>query len=451
MLNPEIPVLFVLCRIIFCGAHSVHFHRALFDCTPTRNRDLRSQPHTKKACTRFAHPTLLLDGFLLEGTMATTTLKQQAWQSGLFLPDETAQWNETDWPPLEGGWRFQHATVVLNHHHHPRDHTNTNRENDTHINSARQTVVVLGGRQHDQGSVGPVNSVLVLNLAESNKQWREGPPMSKKCDGRAAVVCNGAVYVMGGYSIIDDEYMDCIERIDANDLLLQSSFTTSSTYESHWTTLNCRLSTGRYGCCAVAVHNRYIVVMGGKNMATLSSVEIIDTTSHTVTAGPSLAVPRRWCVSAVVGHRIFVVGGDNNQDILGTVEYLNFTAPPSENEETKVETAATVTFSSSSWTTHSDLVLSRPQCSCTVVAVGSCLVVAGGHCRTVEVLDTNRNRVWNLPSLENGRTGCKMVTVTNQVAIIGGYENSTCLTLPLMDKNSLCFQRLCGQPPNGWN
>ena len=43
-----------------------------------------------------------------------------------------------------------------------------------------------------------------------------------------------------------------------------------------------------------------------------------------------------------------------------------------------------------------------------------------------------------------------MVTVANQVAIIGGLGNSTCATLPLMDKNSWCYQRLCEQQPNGW-
>ena len=99
--------------------------------------------------------------------MATTTLKEQAWQSGLFLPDETAQWNETNWPPLEGGWRYDHATVVLNH---------PDQDNDSnHNNNKGQTVVVLGGRQRGQGIV---NSVLVLNLADPNKQqWRQGPHM----------------------------------------------------------------------------------------------------------------------------------------------------------------------------------------------------------------------------------------------------------------------------------
>ena len=98
----------------------------------------------------------------------TTTLKEQAWQSGLVLLDEKEEWNENDWPLLEGGWRQYHASVVLNHPD----------------NNNEQTVVVLGGDQRE----GYTKSVLVLNLADPNKQWREGPPMNKARYGHAAVV-----------------------------------------------------------------------------------------------------------------------------------------------------------------------------------------------------------------------------------------------------------------------
>ena len=70
-----------------------------------------------------------------------------------------------------------------------------------------------------------------------------------------------------------------------------------------------------------------------------------------------------------------------------------------------------------------------------MVAVGSCLVVAGGRGNsTVEVLDTFRNHMWNLPLLENYRDGCSLVTVANQVAVIGGGSNPSCATFPLLDK-----------------
>ena len=361
----------------------------------------------------------------------TTPLNEQAWQSGLVLLDETPEWNFEDWPPLVGGWRAGHSSVVLNH---------LDTENET--NDRGQTVVVLGGYQQGQGDV---NSVLLLNLADPNKQWREGPPMNKSREGHAAVVCNCGIYVIGGFNIGS---LDCMERIDAKDIL-QLSLTTSSTHEMNWTTLTCRLSTPRWGCGAVAVHNRYIVVVGGYNDGYLSSVDIIDTRNHTVSVGPSMNVPRFCCASAVIGHRIFVVGGCNDKGNLDSLEYLDY-ATPCDNHETKEQTGSTFISLSSAWTTHSELRLSNTRSACAMVAVGSCLVVAGGDRDTVEVLDTYRNYVWNLPPLSNSRRCCSMVTVANQVAVIGGGRNSTCATLPLLDRNSWCFRRLCEQQSNGW-
>ena len=273
--------------------------------------------------------------------------------------------------------------------------------------------------------------------------------MNKKRCGHAAVVCNGGVYVMGGRH--RNSIWDCIERIDSNDLL-QSSLTTTTTHESHWTTLNCRLSAGRCGCCAVAVHNRYIVVVGGYSNRYWSSVDIIDTSNHTLISGPSMTVPRSYFGSAVVGQRIFVVGGLNDDNVLDSVEYLKF-AESRDTEEGKDDSLPTVISFSSAWTNHSDLVLSRRRASCAVVAVGSCLVLAGGSSQITEpadVLDTHRNRVWNLPPFGNDRSDCSMVTVANQVAVIGGWDNPTCATMILMDKNSWCFRQLCEQQPNGW-
>ena len=351
------------------------------------------------------------------------TLKEQAWQSGLVLLNETPEWTFEDKPLVEGEGRAFYATVILNH---PNENDTNNNNNDK-----GQTVVMLGGRQRPQGYV---NSVRVLNLAESNKRWREGPPMNKSREGHAAVVCNGAVYVMGGGN---RGSLDCIERIDANDIL-QSSLTNCNTHESHWTTLTCRLSTGRSRCCAVAVHTRYIVVMGGYNrgqMSYLSSLDIIDTSNHTVIIGPSMTVPRRQCASAVIGHRIFVVGGQNDHNGLDSVEYLEFA------EERKGDSLSTVISFSPAWTTHSELALSNPRSDCAMVAVGSCLVVAGGLGNlSVQVLDTHHNRVWNLPPFVNHREVCSMVTIASQIAVIGGLDNPTCATLPLMDKNTWCFR-----------
>ena len=84
-----------------------------------------------------------------------------------------------------------------------------------------------------------------------------------------------------------------------------------------------------------------------------------------------------------------------------------------------------------------DLELSDPRLSCAMVNMGSCLVVAGGSHQTVEVLDTKRNRIWNLPPFEYGRKDCTMVTAANQVAVIGGVVNPSCATFGIVDKNTL--------------
>ena len=141
------------------------------------------------------------------------TLQEQAWQSGLVFSDDmdnnsdVPQWNFNVWPPILGGWRYSHASVVLDH-----------QEQD----DSAQTVVVLGGANH---RILFTDSVLLLSLSDENKQWREGPPLSDKRGLHAAVICNGGVYVIGGS--IGNSRLDTIERIDVEELL--QTYSTSTT------------------------------------------------------------------------------------------------------------------------------------------------------------------------------------------------------------------------------
>ena len=238
------------------------------------------------------------------------TVQEQAIQSGLVFcdgdTDEAPRWNVNDWPRLLGGWCYGHASVVLNHP-----------EKDN-----AQTVVVLGGRKQN----GITNSVLVLNLDEGNKQWQEAAPMNQSRQEHAAAVCNGGVYVIGGQN--GSSYFDSIERVDVGDFL-EASRTNMPSYQ--WTTLNCRMTTGRNGCSAAAIHDRYIVIVGGHNGGHyLSSVDIVDTAlqnNHTVSTGPCMTIARVCCASTVVGQRIFVVGGFNGRISLTSVESLEFQQP----------------------------------------------------------------------------------------------------------------------------
>ena len=361
------------------------------------------------------------------------TLQQQAKQSGLaFLDSDNnsnePHWNTNDWPPLLDGWRRHHDSVVLDHP-----------EKDI-----AQTVVVFGGYKQGQGYT---NSVLLLSLSDEKKQWREGPPLNNNRAYHAAVICSGGVYVIGGYNGISR--LDTIERIDVDNLCSGAALRTTS---NQWTTVTCRLSTARDECSAVALHNRYIVVIGGSNGNLLSSVDIIDTaiaSNHAVIAGPSMTVPRSGCASAVIGHRIFVVGGYNghSREGLKSVEHLEI-HDPSGNET--LNTASAVFPSSCRWTLHGKLNLSIRRRDHAVVAVGSCLIVAGGFSTldTVEVLDTQRNTVWNGPQLTNPlRFGCSAVVHSKGIALIGGRHNASCATLSLVDKNTRCFRRLIEQVP----
>ena len=355
-----------------------------------------------------------------------TTLQQQAHQSGLAFADfsDTPQWNVNDWPPLLGGWRSHHASVVLDHP-----------EQDN-----AQMVVVLGGNKQEQGFI---NSVFLLSLTKNVKQWREGPPLNDKRGCHAAVVCSGGVYVIGGYN--GNSNLDSVERIAVADLC-SGSLTRSAC--NPWTTLSCRLSTARHGCSAVTIYNRYIVVIGGDNGNCLPLVDIIDTavpSNHTVIVGPSMTVPRQGFASAVIGHRIFVVGGRNGTDLLTSVEHMEFHCL-SGNE--KLTTANAVFPSSCGWTSHNDL--SVPRWMHGVVAVGSCLIVLGGftEASTAEVLDTRRNTVWTLPRSSGLRFACCAVVHSKGIAVIGGSDNASCETLSLIDKNSRCFGRLMELAPS---
>ena len=346
-----------------------------------------------------------------------TKLRELAQQSGLSFADSNdnsrhrPQWNANDWPPLLGGYRCDHASVVL----------------DDPENERAQTIVVLGGRRTCEYAT---NSILMLNLNEQNPQWREGPALTKGRRDHAAVVCNGGVYVMGGSG---GDPLDSIERTDVEDLLAVSSVTSRN--GKLWTTLNCRLSTARCGCCAVAVYNRYIVVIGGFNPESsyLSSVEIIDTaiqSNHTIISGPSMALPRSYCASVVIDHRIFLVGGYNRSSgELAWVETLQF--EERSNDETN-ETACTVFPASATWTTYTGLTRSTATCHSVAVALGSCIILGEIDICKPELFDTERNIVWNLPPLTTDRNSSSMVAFNNGIAVIGGYRSALCETLPLI-------------------
>ena len=356
--------------------------------------------------------------------ICTMRIQEQALQSGLVLDDcndhQQPQWQSSNWPPLLGGWRFCHSSVVVKH---------PDKNNE-------EIVVVIGGEKaREQMS----NSVLLLNVNETDKKWREGPRLNEARAGSASVVCNDTVFVIGGYGDNDD--LDTVEAIQVGELLLTPAADSTT---NRWKMLDCHLSSKRWGCAAAAVHDRFIVVVGGfveKTRSSLSSVDIIDTASKSqfsVVSGPPLSKGRCFFGMAVIGQRIFVVGGKQRWSLLHEmhVEYLEF-------DDCSNPTDATVSSVfplTKSWKIQKDLVLDTPRFQHCVVKVESCLVVAGGLdsdrnvLSSVEVMDTQQRVVWKLPCMTTERNYGSMVVISNGILAIGGSEEDNCEYLVLTEK-----------------
>ena len=337
-----------------------------------------------------------------------TMLQEQARLSGLeFLDDSSLepQWSATreEYPSLLGGWRFGHASVVVDH--------------DNEVKS----IVVLGGVAEDHSTT---DSVIVWD--SSTKQWRQGPSLNKKRHCVAAETCNGKVYAIGG------SHLDTIESIDVASLLAN---TESS--NRHWNTLSCRLSTSRYGCAAVVVHDLYIVIMGGYNGSkSLSTVEVLDTLQNKIVplSGLTMNSPRSYFGAAVVGNSIYAVGGKNNNgNKLDSVEVLTFNV-----DVDSIGDASTVFGKSSSWTMSKDLVLSMGRYGHGVAKIGNCVVVAGGcGIHSVEVLDPYRHVVWHLPDMAVARSSCSIAVLSKNIVVLGGQNHASLEALALVDKQEL--------------
>ena len=342
------------------------------------------------------------------------TMQEQARLSGLeFLDDSSLepQWSTTreEYPPLLGGSRYGHTSLVVDH------------------DNEEQSIVVLGGATKGNSTT---DSVIVWD--SSTKQWRQGPSLNKKRLWLAAETCNGKVYAIGGWN--ECHNLDMIESIDVASLLAN---TESS--NRHWNTLSCRLSTSRYACAAVVVHDRYIVIMGGHNGSKfLSTVEVLDTLQNKIVplSGLMMNSPRSFFGAAVVGNSIYAVGGQNNNgNGLDSVEVLTFNV-----DVGSIGDASTVFGKSSSWTMSKDLVLSKGRNGHGVAKIGNCVVVAGGYdidsagINSVEVLDPYRHVVWHLPNMTVARLYCSIAVLSKNIVVLGGQNHASLETLALVDK-----------------
>ena len=358
-----------------------------------------------------------------------TSIQEQALRSGLaFLgcdnDDDVPQWSTTEWPPMLDGWRFGHASVVVDH------------------DKDQQTVVVTGG--YKPGERRETNSVLLLAVGANEKKWKEGPRLTFNRMNHTCVVCNGSVYIIGGET--GGKSQTAIEKIDVMDL-------TRNTSRQQWTNAKYSLiDPEREGCAATVVNNRYIVVAGGKGYvydsckrSVLSSVEIIDTINespYAVIYGPSMKIPRQSFGMEVIGPRVYVIGGFDERDVLDSVEYLEFSETPSDHSGS----ARSVFQASFQWKMQHKLALSFSRSKHSVTRLGHCLIVGGGEgimgrSMPVEVLNTEGDTVWNLPVLSANRFYCSLVATANGIVLLGASGTPSCESLPLVSMKH--FLKVC--------
>ena len=197
------------------------------------------------------------------------------------------------------------------------------------------------------------------------------------------------------------------------------------------------MSTAKWGCAAVVVHDRYIVIMGGINGSNeyLSTVEVLDTLQNKIVplSGLTMNSPRGYFGAAVVGNSIYVVGGINDdQKQLDSVEVLTFNV-----DVDSIGDASTVFGKSSSWTTSKDLVLSKGRYGHGVAKIGNCVVVAGGcGINSVEVLDPYRHVVWLLPDMTVARSYCSIAVLSKNIVVLGGPNHVSLETLALVEQDT---------------
>ena len=313
------------------------------------------------------------------------------------------------------------------------------------------------------------NSVIVWD--PSTKRWRNGPSLNDRRANLVAVVCHDKGNAIGGLGgdNNNDNYRvwNTMESIQVSSLLekMETSMMTRQN-NNPWTRLQCRLSSPRYKCAAVVVHNRCIVILGGLDgmHQDLSSVDIMDTApphnnnndngEPTIVAGPSMNSTRSYFGAAVVDNQIFVVAGWVNEMHSTSVESLLFQRQPQDKDHTNNNSNVSWTFPNSSWRMEPHLSLSSPRAAHNVSKVGSCLVVAGGYCENhgswtnseEVVLDIQRSMVWSLPNLIiQRRFGCSMVTLSDCLLVLGGDNSVDCvesLALTVYQKHERCFKFL---------
>ena len=135
------------------------------------------------------------------------------------------------------------------------------------------------------------------------------PSMLQARSDHAAVIVGGnLLFVIGGYG--PNGYTNSIEVLDLND-------------PREWKQFPVNLEIARHRCCAVAIDEQEIYIIGGSNGGQIDSVEILNISAETISQGPPTLESRTEFAAALIGDSIVVAGGWQGQYLLSTCEQLS--------------------------------------------------------------------------------------------------------------------------------
>jgi len=185
-----------------------------------------------------------------------------------------------------------------------------------------------------------------------NIKWEEGAPAPVGRSNHTAVLCDGVIYVGGGWTKSDDGKIQCPTTLDTYHPDTNTWNTINTPHESFTVTvLNSKIAivggknnseitnkihvlesgqwkdytempTPRYYVTAIS-HQQMLIVMGGYGdyAKTLSTTELFDATTGQWFKCDDLPQPLYYSHSVIVGDTVFVLGGHTKDSNPSTAVY----------------------------------------------------------------------------------------------------------------------------------
>jgi N-acetylneuraminic acid mutarotase len=278
--------------------------------------------------------------------------------------------------------RYAHASVVINH-------------------NGTEKVMIIGGYNNS----GTVSSIEIYNPWNNTFESNIKNLKTKRFSHSAVVIDDGSgqkVMIAGGHD--GSNYLSSVEIYDPSLNVI---------------TYGASLSTSRFAHTATVIldsnNDEKVVLAGGYNGSTLSSVEVYDSVSNSVSAGLSLPTAAYTHTATVVdgGKQILFIGGSNGSPL---------------------NSASLYDFASSSPThlkvngTNSLLSNARHGHTATLKSDGTVLICGGqgsnGILKSVEIYSLSSDSFSNGADLAVGRRYHSVEVLDNDdIFIIGGYSN----------------------------